>query len=398
MISVTVARRTVLHIVLGLLPFAASFSQAVQYQKSYEDAMAQAQASGKLVIVDFYATWCGPCKLMDTEVFSDHEVCHELNNKFINLKLDVDAGGKALAKKYSVMAMPSFVVVDGSGKEMTRFVGYMNKARFLDQISYAFSTSYLGQLYATIKQGFEEGKLDCKETSTYLKLRRSIGESSDAILDSLLAGKLPLSHDTECKDRLVLENATRLTGSAFDYLMARKEESHFNNKLKAMVSMSMTAAIKEKNSDQFDQILSVAQQIAPSVEEGILAEGRLVPRFYLETKQRKEFTVWAERFIPQQVLPRLEIGVEQFAPLFEEFMRLYVEHVNKDKSIVEALKWSDRALAAHPTSNSYLLSARLHLKIGNKNQSILAAKESKVLAEKKGEATLEIDKFLAELE
>ena len=89
----------------------------------YDAALKQAQATNKLVVVDFFATWCGPCKMMERDTFADKKVRQQLTN-FVTLKIDVDRQPQ-LAAKYGIEGMPTTLVIDATGKPLARAVDYL---------------------------------------------------------------------------------------------------------------------------------------------------------------------------------------------------------------------------------------------------------------------------------
>ncbi|MGM9779342.1 MAG: thioredoxin family protein [Prevotella sp.] len=93
-------------------------------QITFEEAKAAAKAEGKLVFIDFYTDWCGPCKKMASAVFPQPKVGEMMNAKFVSIKIDAEKGdGVNLAKQYSVTAYPTFIIADTEGKEMGRVLG-----------------------------------------------------------------------------------------------------------------------------------------------------------------------------------------------------------------------------------------------------------------------------------
>ena len=95
----------------------------------YEAALAQAEKEQKLLIVDFTASWCPPCKKMEKDTWPDARVQAWLKENAIAIQVDVDENPK-LARQYSIESIPAVVALRG-GKEFDRSVGYVDPARFL---------------------------------------------------------------------------------------------------------------------------------------------------------------------------------------------------------------------------------------------------------------------------
>jgi tetratricopeptide (TPR) repeat protein len=98
---------------------------------SYEDIIKAAKSKDKHVFIDFYATWCGPCKELDKTTFQDEMVTTFLN-AMIPVKYDAEKGaGETLAEEYRVSAYPTLILLDSKGKEIDRHIGYLDAADFL---------------------------------------------------------------------------------------------------------------------------------------------------------------------------------------------------------------------------------------------------------------------------
>ena len=86
---------------------------------TWAEAVAKAKAENKLIFIDFYTQWCGPCMNMAQTVFSLPTVGYYYNNTFINLKIDAEEGeGITLAKKYAVRSYPTYAFVDPATEEI----------------------------------------------------------------------------------------------------------------------------------------------------------------------------------------------------------------------------------------------------------------------------------------
>ena len=111
---------------VGLLLVAANglFAQITFTEGTFEEALAKAKAEKKNLFIDFYANWCGPCKVMAAQVFTIPPVGDYFNEHFINCKLDCDAAAnKEVVKRYKVESLPTLMFLDSKGEVLRTLVG-----------------------------------------------------------------------------------------------------------------------------------------------------------------------------------------------------------------------------------------------------------------------------------
>ena len=91
-----------------------------------------AKAAGKPVFLDFYTDWCGPCRVMDRDVFTNGDLAAFFNERFLNLKINAEKGeGVALAKQFGISGYPTLLFLDAQGLETRRVVGIATASKLM---------------------------------------------------------------------------------------------------------------------------------------------------------------------------------------------------------------------------------------------------------------------------
>lgn len=104
----------------------------------FAEAVVQAKAEKKMVFLDCYTSWCGPCKMMARDIFPQKKVGDFMNSKFICIKIDMEKGeGPSLTQKFQVSAFPTFIIFNSDAQEIGRFLGGSDADGFIDRVKKA---------------------------------------------------------------------------------------------------------------------------------------------------------------------------------------------------------------------------------------------------------------------
>lgn len=99
--------------------------------KTTKDEFDELIKTDKLIVVDFFATWCGPCQMMSSPIEEITEE-YDKNDKVEIVKIDIDEIPEIPAR-YSVMSVPTFLFIKDE-KEIDRIVGAVPKETIADKI------------------------------------------------------------------------------------------------------------------------------------------------------------------------------------------------------------------------------------------------------------------------
>ena len=119
-----------------ILAAASTRAGEISWEKNYDDGLASAKKAKKLVMVDVYTDWCGWCKKLDKDVYTDKPVIEKVAKDFVAVKLNPESSKKngAIAEKFGVRGYPCILFLDSDGKELSRIGGYVPAAEFARQL------------------------------------------------------------------------------------------------------------------------------------------------------------------------------------------------------------------------------------------------------------------------
>ncbi len=187
-------------------------------------------SGNKIVFIDFYTVWCGPCKRMDKEVLADKSVSRLVDSTFILLKVDAEKGyGISLSKKYNVTSYPTYVFLNSNATPVYKINGYMPKADFLTQLGFAISESKEKITIEELDSLYHTNKRNTPFLYQYLDRRTRLRLDNSDLLDSYIS-LLPESERSTIENlQLITNNGDRKSkslqiGPSLDVLISNSDK------------------------------------------------------------------------------------------------------------------------------------------------------------------------------
>jgi thioredoxin-related protein len=177
--------------------FGSSQERGIRFEQnlSWREVLAKAKTENKYIFLDCYATWCGPCKMMDQNVYLNDTVADFFREKFISVKIQVDtskgdnsevkmwyADAQMINKEYSIRSYPSFLFFSPDGNIVHRALGYHPPTDFIGIAADALDPGK--QYYVQLQRYLREG---AKDSLLMINLLRQTEQFEDALMAERIA-------------------------------------------------------------------------------------------------------------------------------------------------------------------------------------------------------------------
>ncbi|PTS97378.1 hypothetical protein DBR11_17395 [Pedobacter sp. HMWF019] len=172
------------------LSFAQKKGIKFEQGQTWEEIKAKAKIENKYLFVDVFATWCGPCKAMDEEVFPNEELGKFMNERFISVKVQMDSNkidtnqinswfqiAHQMAKEYGVKCYPTYLFFDSNGVAVHKFTGQLDDTTFK---KVALSALNPKKQYYNLMKAYRNKMLDYGQMPGLSRLSKHLGEGMDA--------------------------------------------------------------------------------------------------------------------------------------------------------------------------------------------------------------------------
>lgn len=367
------------------LMYLISFSQeTINFENTtFKEILAKAKREKKLVFMDAYASWCGPCKMMEKNIFPLPAVKEYYNANFINAHFDMEKGeGREIAMKYGIRSYPSFLFLNGDGEVVMKNYGYMGEQEFIDIAKEANNPLLRA---GNPKELFEKGEND---SAFLLSLMRQNAQSdyffAKTVSERYFAGKKneALTRDDIGMLLYFLKSTTDKNYQIFkdrkdDIIREVSKEIYEQFDVNIKISQVMENSLNKKTNTIDDVYFYKNAVPLVGQKDAETALLRMKVIFYENTENYKEYEKAAlayyknsNDFDTQELLKAAWI---------------FSEHITEKTSLKKAEEWAEKSVMKIENSENTYILARIYAKLGKKENARIYAEMSRDLTQKQGQ-------------
>jgi thioredoxin-related protein len=377
-----------------------------EHHLGWQEILQKAKSENKYIFVDCYASWCGPCKWMDRNIYSNDTVAEIMNKGFVSVKIQMDstahddaeikkwyAASHTLARQYRIKEYPSYLFFSPDGRAVHKGVGATDMQGFLTLTKMAVDP---GRQYYTLLSRYEHGDLEPGAIITLVNMTAGLGEDS---LASAIAGYY-LHHSLDG-----LSNQELWTKDNLNFINAYRHILHYSDELfqRYMKHVSLIDSVmrrKEYARKLVDYVV-YDENVKPEVDAGLRDNvepkwnkmEREIDEKYGDGYAKRNIIIGKVAFYRSRKLWKLYVAAivrEVRETNFQSDLSLnnvafeVFKYSNKRKELIEALSWINRAVATRtdPRAESFETDTKANLlyKLGRRNEAIALEEKAARLA------------------
>lgn len=363
---------------------------------TFAEGLAAAKEENKPVFIDCYTTWCGPCKWMSANIFTEDSVANYYNNNYICLKIDMEKGeGIDIAKKYTIRAYPTLLYLDDKGEKLLVSVGanrdpqsYINNGERAKD-----PNDNLPFYLANKEDNFEDPEF----MSAYFDLMSEANMLNTEDVDRYFA-KLPFEEWlTDFNWNILMNAPLAMDNSTFQKLLSNSEIVKENKGQDGLrfISGSVYQSLGQKlYRARTEEDIAAYQTLKDDfAQSDYIAKDEVVFRLsMLEHQKNKSWDQWSETALN---------GVTKFywddpSALNSVAWTAY-ENVEDKQVLSSALKWAKRAIELNESHEIIDTYAHLLAATGNKDAALEQEMRALELASAAGASTEAYEDYIEEL-
>ncbi|MCB9255593.1 MAG: thioredoxin family protein [Chitinophagales bacterium] len=329
------------------------------FHGSFDEAKALAKEQGKLIFMDAYAVWCGPCKQMTNNVFPQKEVGDFFNKNFINMKVDMEKGeGLSLRSTYGVSAYPTLLFIDAQGNVVESVRGARSAESLL---SWAKSIALpepgvMGEMRAQ----YENGDRSIDFLKEYIKAEAAHDNDYDAYFAVLLDSMTNEEKMTSENASFILEHTSSMNSPSLAFIASNKSffknlngEAAYDKVFNAIASKEGKLAAKTKDLTKAYDVIDFLKKYKPSGYKKFSSE--LMINYFAAIKDWNSYDKAVSSHLSKY--NKVDDGS------YKEVAWVYYMNMEEEDKLKKAEKWMQEAIKQNNTYENNLTQAYLLYKL-----------------------------------
>lgn len=366
-----------LFLITSIITFA---QEAIQFQDiPFKDLIAKAKKENKIVFIDAYASWCGPCKMMEKNIFTQKAVGDYYNANFVNARIDMEKGeGREVAAKYGVRSYPTYLFLNGDGELVSQNFGYMEEAPF---ITMAKEINSPNNKKGSLKERFAKGEKDSEFLINIMKL------NSASDFDFAKKASERYFQNKKATEELSKEDIGFL-------LFFLKSADDPNYKVFTAKKADIIKYLPEETYKEFDNQIKLSKVVEQSIDDKnkrineeyfMKTAAPLVGKYNAELKLNQTKLSYYEQNANFAEYEKAALEYYKNSDSFEpnELLKaawIFSEHVKTPASLKKAAEWAEKSVMRSETSENTYILAKIYSLTGNKEMAKTYAEMSRDLA------------------
>jgi len=380
-------------ILLAFLLNSTSFAQGIEFfHGDLEEALVKAEEEGKLIFVDCYTTWCGPCKRMAKTAFKDDAVGEFYNDNFINLKIDMEKNeGLKFQRKYPVAAFPTLYYLDHKGEVVHKVKGAQQAEQLIKLGTFAGGKVDYSADYAKL---YEEGDRDPELVYNYVKALNKSGKSSLKISNDYINSQKDMNTDFNL--RFILEAASEADSRIFKMLIKNRtkiatleSEQAVNDKIEKACKLTAAKAIEYESADLKNEAIEKMKKNYPANAASFASQANL--DFYKAMGDSKNYLKCCNNYAKKEIWN----DAKKLHAIAKDIQKTFATNSDAMKT---AEKIAKQAATTGNDPKIYFTYADILYNNGKKSDALKAAKKSLNLVGDDKMAQHRIQQFIDKIE
>ena len=345
-------------------------AQGIDFEHgTWAEALSKAQQEDKMIFVDGYATWCGPCKRLSKSIFPLKEVGDYFNANFVNVKMDMEKGeGIKFRKKYPISAFPTLYFIDPNGELVQKSKGAPRTSQSLIDIARTAAKKF--DRSASHMTKYEAGDRSYKTMYNLVTTLNKSGKPSLKYANEYLRTQDDLTSEENVK--FLFEALTQVDSRIFkDFTAQEKQFAKYysEDEIHAKVQNAANKTVSNAIEFNFPELLTEAQEKYSSMYPKRADE--------FETQSNVTYAI-AKKDAGLFLASSKKMKDDDYQMLTNAALKSFEDN---PKVIKSAEKWAKSLADKNDDADSYYLLAMTQVKLEKVAPAIKSLEKAQKLAE-----------------